>query len=89
MTRDLRQELADNAQRRSEVESEKAALEAAERNLIADAWHAGLQPGEIAALIQRSGAHVRKLRPGDVPPARLGGNAAPKKRTKRKTPPSS
>jgi hypothetical protein len=83
MTSDVREQLAALAKRRSEIEAEKTELEKQERALIAQAWRDHIPPGEIAALVQRSGAHVRKLRPGDVPPARLGGGAAPKRRRKR------
>lgn len=44
--------------------------------VIADAWRAGIPPGEIAEAAGRSGAHIRRFRPDDVPPAKLGGNAA-------------
>jgi hypothetical protein len=84
MTGDVREHLAANAARRAELKAEMAANEQEERALIAQAWREHLPPGEIAALVGRTGAHVRKFRPEDVPPAKLGGNAAPKRR-RRKT----
>lgn len=83
MTGDVRRQLADNAERRAEIAAQGAAAEQEERDLIVAAWREHIPPGEIAALAQRSGAHVRKLRPEDVPPARLGGGAAPKRRRRR------
>lgn len=68
MTDDIRRELA-------AVRKARAKTETREREAIAAAWRAHVPPGEIAALISRSPAHVRKLRPADVPPARMGGNA--------------
>lgn len=82
MTRDLRQELAANAKERADLTASLAAAEQRERELIADAWRDHISPGEIAALAGRSGAHVRKLRPDDIPPARMGGGAAQKRRRK-------
>lgn len=84
MTSDVREQLAANAKRRAEVEAERKKLEAEEHILIAQAWREHVPPGEIAASAQRSGAHVRKLRPEDVPPARLGGGAATPKRRRKK-----
>lgn len=83
MAQDLRQQLTDNAKRRAAVDVESKAAEQEERELIAEAWRAHLPPAEIAQLAGRSAAHVRKFRPHDVPPLRLGGNAAPKKRRRR------
>jgi hypothetical protein len=83
MTRDLRQELAANATQRAELTAALTAAERQERDLIAAAWRERIGPGEIAKAAGRSGAHVRKFRPEDVPPARTGGNAAPKRRRKK------
>ena len=80
MTSDVREQLAANARRRAELAAAKTAVEQEEHDLIAQAWREHVPPGEIAALVGRSGAHVRKLRPDDVPPARIGGNAAKKRR---------
>lgn len=83
MTGDVRERLAANAKKRADLASETTAAEQEERDLIAEAWHEHVPPGEIATLAHRSGAHVRKLRPEDVPPAKLGGNAAPKRRRRK------
>lgn len=83
MTGDVREQLAANAKRRAELAAETTAVEQEERDLIAAAWREHVPPGEIATLAQRSGAHVRKLRPEDVPPAKLGGGAAPKRRRRK------
>lgn len=72
MPEDLRRRLANNRQQRDDLGQE-------ERDLIAEAWRAKIHPAEIADLIGRSLAHVRKLRPDDVPPLRMGGGAATKK----------
>ncbi|MFC6017815.1 hypothetical protein ACFP2T_16560 [Plantactinospora solaniradicis] len=82
MTRDLRQELAANREDRTKLSAELAGAEQEERTLIADAWRDHIPPGEIVTLTGRSAAHIRKLRPADVPPARSGGGAAPKRRRK-------
>lgn len=66
--------------RRKKVAVQAAAIEAEERDLIAEAWRAGIGPGQIATTADRSDAHVRKLRPTDVPPARTGGGAAKPRR---------
>ncbi|MFI5895650.1 hypothetical protein ACIA5D_36700 [Actinoplanes sp. NPDC051513] len=79
MAQDLRQQLAEIAQRRVNAEAEAKALNDQEQELIAQAWREHVPPAEIAELVGRSAAHVRKLRPDDVPPLRLGGGAAPKK----------
>ncbi len=84
MAKDLRQQLIDNATRRAAEEAGLKAAEQEERKLIAEAWRAHIPPAEIAKLTGRSPAHVRKLRPDDVPPLRLGGGAAPKRRTRKK-----
>ncbi|MGI5153483.1 hypothetical protein ACQEVC_45390 [Plantactinospora sp. CA-294935] len=76
MTRDLRQELAANREVRTKLTAELDGAEQEERALVADAWRAHIPPGEIIVLTGRSPAHVRKLRPTDVPPARTGGGAA-------------
>lgn len=78
MTRDLRHELATNREDRTKLTTKLDGLEQQERDLIAAAWRDHVPPVEIAALTGRSPAHVRKLRPEDVPPLRTGGNAAPK-----------
>ncbi len=57
------------------VATDRQAIDGREHAAITAAWRAGLRPKEIAALVQRSPAHIRKLRPDDVPPARMGGNA--------------
>lgn len=51
-------------------------LDAEEKALIAEAWRKGIGPTRIATVAERSDAHIRKLRPDDVPPLRLGGGAA-------------
>jgi hypothetical protein len=84
MTGDVREQLVANANRRAELAAKMAETEQEERDLIAAAWRDHMPPGEIAKLADRSSAHVRKHRPEDVPPAKLGGNAAPKRR-RRKT----
>lgn len=69
MTQDeIRRELATVRRAREKMDGREHAA-------IIAAWRAHLRPSEIAALVGRSPAHVRKLRPDDVPPARLGGNA--------------
>lgn len=68
---EARHELAAVAKARRKMDGREEAA-------ITAGWRAGLRPSEIAALAERSTAHVRKLRPGDVPPARMGGNAARK-----------
>lgn len=83
MTGDVREQLAANATLRAELAAQQAVADQEERDLIAVAWREHVPPGEIANLAQRSGAHVRKLRPEDVPPAKLGGNAAPKRRRRK------
>ena len=75
MVPDIRKSLAANAEQRVKLAAELAKVEQTERELVAAAWRAQVPPGEIAALARRSGARVRKLRPADVPPAKLGGNA--------------
>lgn len=92
MAQDLRQQLAETAQRRLAVEAEAKALNEHEQQLIAQAWRERIPPAEIAELVHRSAAHIRNLRPDDVPPLRMGGMAARKAqgraRAKRKAPPT-
>lgn len=68
---DARRELAATRRAREKMDGREQAA-------IAAGWRAGVRPSEIAALIGRSPAHIRKLRPDDVPPARMGGGAARK-----------
>ena len=79
MTRDLRRDLETNRETRTRLAADLAAAEQQERDLIAAAWRDHISPGEIADLTGRSAAHVRKIRPADVPPARTGGMASPKR----------
>lgn len=90
MAEDLRQQLADAARERSQADDAQKQAHEFENTLIGEAWRAGIHPTEIAAITGRSAAHIRNLRPKDVPPLRMGGGAAPKKRTraKRKAPPT-
>ncbi len=75
------------ASERIEADAAAKAAEDNEKKLIGEAWRAGIQPGDIAAAVQRSLAHVRKFRPDDVPPRRTGGGYAlknaPRKRVRR------
>jgi hypothetical protein len=89
MAQDLRQQLTETARQRTLAEAEAKELNEREKGLIRQAWREHMHPTEIAELTQRSAAHVRNLRPADVPPLRMGGGAAPKKRgrAKRKAPP--
>lgn len=64
------------AEARNELEQEASRLDDRERAAIEAAWRDNVPPTEIAMLVGRSPAYVRKLRPADVPPARLGGGAA-------------
>lgn len=79
--------LAEATARRKNAEAEAATANDEERALIADALRAGLNPVNVAEVVDRSVAHVRKLRPDDVPPLRTGGmwavKNAPKKRARR------
>lgn len=84
MNRDVRQHLADITRARLKLVAEIEAVERQEAEAIAAAWRDRVPPTEIARLAERSTAHVRKLRPADVPPARMGGNAAPKRRRRTK-----
>jgi hypothetical protein len=68
----------------ADIRAERESLPRREREEIADAWRAAIPPGEIAALVGRSEAHIRGLRPDDVAPLRTGGGYATKHRnTKR------
>jgi hypothetical protein len=87
MAKDIRERLAATATRRAETAAELARIEHEEDTLIVEAWRAHVPPTEIARLVQRSTAHVRRLRPDDVPPARLGGMAAVGRRRQAKKPP--
>jgi hypothetical protein len=84
MAQDLRRRLADNAKQRDALALNVRTAEQEEHELIAEAWRTGIHPTEIVQLSGRSLAHIRKLRPKDVPPLRTGGGAA-KKRTTRRT----
>lgn len=77
--------LTEAAERRRAADERVGQAATAERAAIVDAWRAGIAPTRIAVLAERSGAHVRNLRPEDVPPARLGGGAAPKRRKRKST----
>ncbi len=83
MAEDLRRKLTETAKLRASTEAEAEALNEQERELIRQAWREHIHPNEIVELTGRSLAHVRKLRPKDVPPLRMGGNAAPKKRRRK------
>jgi hypothetical protein len=81
MPDNLRLQLAETARRRAASEAEAKALNEDEQELIRQAWREHIHPTEIVELTGRSLAHVRKLRPKDVPPLREGGGyAAIKKR---------
>lgn len=75
MTDALRKELHAIAAKRRRLHREIQQLDARERAALEAAWRERMPPTEIAALVERSSAHVRKFRPGDVPPARMGGAA--------------
>lgn len=83
MAQDLRRQLTENTERRTQIAVEAKANEQEEHALIAQAWREHIPPAEIAELAGRSAAHVRKLRPEDVPPLRKGGGAAPKRRRRK------
>lgn len=79
---EIETQLAEVAAKRIDAEEAADALNDDERNLIVAAWRAGIAPTQIARIARRTDSHVRKLRPEDVPPARLGGGAARKRRRK-------
>jgi hypothetical protein len=68
--------LAAIAAEREPVEAALAELRRREHDAIQAAWRAKVRPSKIATAAKRTGAHIRALRPDDVPPARLGGGAA-------------
>lgn len=74
--------LAEAAEQRRAADAGAADAHAHERAAIVAAWRAGMPPSRIAREVDRTTTHVRNLRPDDVPPARLGGGAAPKRRRK-------
>lgn len=74
-------ELDQVAVAREELDREIAQLNERERSVIQMAWRDKVPPTEIALLVDRSAAHVRKLRPADVPPARTGGTAKVKRQS--------
>jgi hypothetical protein len=80
---DLLQDLAAIAAERKEAEANLDALKQREHDAIAAAWRAQIPPTKIAAAAHRTAAHIRTLRPDDVPPARLGGGAAKQRPRKR------
>lgn len=80
---ELLADLAAIANERDTAEATINALKQRERDTIAAAWRAHIPPTKIADAIRRTDAHVRKLRPDDVPPARLGGGAAKPRGRKR------
>ena len=75
---EARRELDAVAAARRELAEQAQQLDQREHAAIEAAWRAKVTPTEIAIRVGRSTAHVRKLRPDDVPPARLGGGAARK-----------
>lgn len=77
-------DLAAIADERDKAEATLNALKQREHDTIAAAWRAHIPPTKIADAIRRTDAHVRKLRPEDVPPARLGGGAAKPRRRRGK-----
>ncbi len=88
MTDDLRRQLTEAAKKRAQLDQAGKQAHLRENELIGEAWRAGIHPDEIRDITGRSPAHVRAMRPDDVPPLRRGGGAAsPKRRPKRKTPP--
>ncbi len=78
MGEELREQLAEAARKRAEADAGQKAAHERENALIADAWRARIHPTEIASITGRSAAHIRNLRPDDVPPLRTGGGAAKK-----------
>ncbi len=90
MGEELRAELGKVAQQRAAADQQWKAVHDREKALIAQAWREQIHPTEIAAITGLSPAHIRNLRPADVPPLRMGGGAAPKKRRpkKRAAPPN-
>lgn len=82
---DPRAELDAIAKARRRLAREVEALDVREREAIEAAWRHGVTPTEIAIRVGRSTAHVRKLRPDDVPPARTGGFASEKLRARLKS----
>lgn len=83
MGEELREQLAEAAQQRANADETQKATHDRENRLIRDAWRARIPPAEIAAITGRSPAHIRNLRPEDVPPLRRGGMAATKKTTRK------
>lgn len=77
--------LAEVANQRKQAEELLDELKRREHETIAAGWRAKIPPTKLAKAAQRTPAHVRNLRPEDVPPARLGGNAAPQKRRRKIT----
>jgi hypothetical protein len=67
------------AAERRKLDKRLQLLDQREHAAIEAAWRARITPTEIAIRIGRSTAHVRKLRPDDVPPARMGGMAKVKR----------
>lgn len=80
---EIEKRLTEAAARRRKADAEQVEAATAERAEIVAAWRAGMAPSKIARAVDRTDAHVRKLRPDDVPPARLGGGAAPKRRRRK------
>ncbi|MFI7073518.1 hypothetical protein [Micromonospora sediminicola] len=78
MTDEIRAELDAVAAARRRLNKQAAHLDQRERAAIEAAWRGNVTPTEIAMRVGRSTAHVRNLRPDDVPPARKGGFASPK-----------
>ncbi|MFG1846829.1 hypothetical protein [Micromonospora carbonacea] len=72
---DARDELDAIATERRKLDRRIHLLDQRERAAIEAAWRAKVGPTEIAMRVGRSTAHVRNLRPDDVPPARMGGMA--------------
>ncbi|QKW15435.1 hypothetical protein [Verrucosispora sp. NA02020] len=81
MTDDVRAELDAVAAARRRLDKQAALLDEREHAAIQAAWRDKVTPTEIAMRVGRSTAHVRKLRPDDVPPARMGGMAQVKRQS--------
>lgn len=75
------------ASERIKADAAAKAAEDREKELIAEAWRGNISVMVIATTAQRSVAHVRKLRPDDVPPRSTGGGYALKNARKRPRPP--
>ncbi len=78
MQDELREKLAAESAVRARADENQRAAHENENELIAEAWRGKIPPSEIAKITGRSPAHIRNLRPADVPPLRTGGWPAKK-----------